>query len=235
MRSPDETSRSTHDSPVIHWDDHDIVLLDMDGTLLDLQFDNYFWLELVPARYAQANRLTLESARELLKPRFAAEQGSLNWYCTDFWTRELALDIADMKREIRERVQFLPGAEDFLRFLEQRGMRTVLVTNAHPDSLEVKVGQTQLGRYFQTIVTSHRYGAPKEQQAFWRKLQEELQFDPARALFIDDSLAVLRAAREFGIATILAVARPDTTRDARKIAEFAAIDGVAQLVPSQRL
>ena len=33
------------------WRAIDTVLLDMDGTLLDLRFDNYFWLELVPRKY----------------------------------------------------------------------------------------------------------------------------------------------------------------------------------------
>lgn len=32
----------------IAWQEVDTVLLDMDGTLLDLAFDNYFWQTLVP-------------------------------------------------------------------------------------------------------------------------------------------------------------------------------------------
>ncbi|MCP4043692.1 MAG: haloacid dehalogenase, partial [Gammaproteobacteria bacterium] len=36
--------------PVINWNSIHTVLLDMDGTLLDLHFDNQFWLEHVPLR-----------------------------------------------------------------------------------------------------------------------------------------------------------------------------------------
>lgn len=216
-------------SPV-RWDDVDTVLLDMDGTLLDLHYDNYFWLELVPARYAAARRLTLQEARAVLQPRFTAVQGTLAWYCTDYWSRELQLDIAALKREIRERVCFLPGAEDFLRELNLRRVRTALVTNAHPDSLELKTSQTQLGEYFDAVISSHRYGAPKEHPDFWKLLQRELQFDPAKVLFIDDSLAVLRAAQAFGIGQLLAIARPDSTQPARTILEFPAVEGVAALV-----
>lgn len=32
----------------IAWQEVDTVLLDMDGTLTDLAFDNYFWQTLVP-------------------------------------------------------------------------------------------------------------------------------------------------------------------------------------------
>ena len=39
------------------WPEIHTVLLDMDGTLLDLRFDNHFWRELVPERYAERHGL----------------------------------------------------------------------------------------------------------------------------------------------------------------------------------
>ena len=158
------------------WDAIDTVLLDMDGTLLDLRFDSYFWLELVPERYAARHGLTLEQSRAVLGPMFAGKQGTLDWYCTDFWTRELSLDIAAMKREVREHVRFLPGAEEFLQALREKGVRVALVTNAHRDSLKVKATQTGVLNYFDVVFSSHSFGVPKEHPEFWRQLQAELQF-----------------------------------------------------------
>jgi len=215
-------------SPV--WEDIDVVLLDMDGTLLDLQFDNFFWLELVPERFADRHGMSLDAARRSLTPRYAAAQGTLDWYCTDFWSRELSLDIAGLKREVRGQVRFLPGAEGFLTQLQERGLRTILVTNAHLDTLAVKAEQTGLARYFGAMASSHRYGAPKEDARFWPQLQREFGIEPARALFVDDSLPVLRAARQYGIGQLFAVSRPDSTLPARKIDEFPAIESVAHLV-----
>lgn len=40
----------------IAWQDVDTVLLDMDGTLLDLAFDNYFWQKLVPETWGAKKR-----------------------------------------------------------------------------------------------------------------------------------------------------------------------------------
>ena len=212
------------------WSRIDWVLLDMDGTLLDLNFDNYFWLELIPERYAHRHGLTLEQARQRLTPQFAAKQGTLDWYCTDYWTRELEIDIAELKREVRDRVRFLHGAEDFLNKLRERSARVALVTNAHQNSLSVKAQQTGLLRYFDAVVSSHRFGKPKEHPGFWQQLRDELQFDPARCLFIDDSVAVLRTAREFGIGQIFAVSRPDSSGPARKITEFEFIEAVHHLL-----
>lgn len=225
---------SSHHAPdpraTPRWSEIDTVLLDMDGTLLDLRFDNFFWLELVPERYAVRHGMTLAQAREVLTPRFAARRGTLDWYCTDFWSRELSLDIAALKHEVREQVCFLEGAEEFLQALRASRVRTVLVTNAHRDALTIKATQTGLTSYFDAVVSSHEYGVPKEHPEFWLKLEAELDFDPARSLFVDDSPPVLLAARRHGIGQIFAIARPDSTQQRREITEFDSVDAVRELL-----
>ena len=37
----------------LNWDNIDTVLLDLDGTLLDLNFDLEFWLEYIPKVYSK--------------------------------------------------------------------------------------------------------------------------------------------------------------------------------------
>jgi putative hydrolase of the HAD superfamily len=224
----------THDSSSVPgpdaWNQIDTVLLDMDGTLLDLRFDNFFWLEVVPERFAACHSMSLEHAHLILQPRFAAKQGTLDWYCTDFWSRELGFNIASLKEELRTNVRFLPGAEDFLRALKASKLRSILVTNAHQDALRIKAQQTGLLNYLDAAVSSHQYGVPKEHPEFWLKLQADLDFDPERTLFVDDSLAVLRAARQHGIAHIIAIAHPDSTLDRRDIAEFANVTAIVELL-----
>lgn len=212
------------------WERVELVLLDMDGTLLDLRFDNYFWLELVPERFARKHDLTVAAAKALLAPRFAAKQGTLEWYCTDFWSRELALDVAALKREIRAHVRFLPGARQFLFELRRLGLPVVLVTNAHHDSLAIKSEQTGLLEYLDRAISSHSFGVPKEHPDFWRMLHAELGYRPGNVLFIDDGLPVLRAARQHGIGQIFAVTHPDSSQSGRLIEEFATIAGVADLL-----
>jgi 5'-nucleotidase len=212
------------------WDEIDTVLLDMDGTLLDLRFDNYFWLEVLPGHYARRHELSVEAAHAKLAPLFVAKQGTLDWYCIDFWTRELSLDIAELKRAEREHVRFLPGAERFLQTLHARGLDPVLVTNAHRGVLGIKAEQTGLARYFRRIVSSHDLGMPKEHPQFWTQLQAELGFDPPRCMFVDDSIPVLNAARDHGIGQVFAISRPDSTRAARAIEDFATVERIEDLL-----
>ncbi len=213
------------------WTAIDTVLLDLDGTLLDLAFDNRFWRECVPAAWAQARALAFDEAREQLAPRFRACEGTLDWYCIDYWSRELQLDIAALKHAEAHRIRWLPGAREFLSRVRTLGKRLVLLTNAHPTALAIKDARTQVISCFDATFSSHLFGAPKEQARFWRELSRAEAFDAPRSLFVDDSLPVLRAARAAGIGTLYAVRRPDSSLVARSQQEFPAVDAVAELLP----
>jgi putative hydrolase of the HAD superfamily len=212
------------------WSDIDTVLLDMDGTLLDLHFDNHFWLELLPQRYAELHGISRAMAELELAPLFNEHAGKLTWYCLDYWTRELNLPIREMKREIAELIALRPAADEFLAALREAGKRVVLITNAHRDSLSLKLEKVELAPWFDRLISSHDYGYPKEEPQFWHALRQDLDFDPARALFIDDSLPILRSAGRFGIAHLLAVREPDSRRPAKDTEEFAAVDDYRELV-----
>lgn len=216
---------------MINWREIDTVLLDMDGTLLDLHFDNHFWLEYVPRRYAEARGLSLEEARQELLGRYNDIQGTLEWYCVDHWSRELELDIALLKEEISHLIAVHPHVADFLEGLRGAGKRVVLVTNAHQKSLRLKMEKTQLQGHFDNIVCAHDLGHAKEEQAFWHKLQELEPFDPQRSLFVDDSLSMLRSARHYGIRWLLAVLRPDSKQPAREPQEFPAVQDFSEVMP----
>lgn len=204
------------------WDRIDTVLLDLDGTLLDIAFDNHFWLQRIPAEFARAGGLTVEQARAQLLPRFRTREGTLDWYCIEFWSRELGLDVADLHRQERERIAWLPGAVEFLSRVRSRGKRLVLLTNAHPETLRIKDEQMGVKRYFDALYSSHEFGVPKENPRFWHAVQKVEPFDPQRSMFVDDSLPVLRAARDAGIAWIYAVRAADD-------ADFPIIRSVAEL------
>jgi 5'-nucleotidase len=217
-------------TPVVDWDAIDTVLVDMDGTLLDLNFDTFFWREVVPDRYARLHGLTVPAAQESLAPRFEAKIGTLEWYCLDHWARDLGLDLKTLKREYRERIRFLPGAQDFLARVRARGKRLSIVTNAHRDTFAVKAEQTGIDRLVDTVVCSHDFAAPKESAAFWHALEAHEPFDAHRTLLIEDSLTVLAAARAYGVRHTVAIRRPDSQLPPRATPEFVGVDGVFELV-----
>jgi len=216
----------------LDWTQVEWVILDMDGTILDLAYDNYFWRELLPQRYAAARGLSLPQAAAELLPKFQAVQHTLPWYCTDYWSEVTGLDVAALKHEIRDRIRALDGAEQFLQHVRDSGRRLWLATNAHCASWSLKMEHTGLRHYFDQIVSSHDYGAPKEDATFWQRFQADKPFVSRRALFVDDSLPVLQAARDFGIAQVIGLRHPDSTLPPRQdLAWNPVVDRIEHLIP----
>lgn len=216
--------------PQLPWNQIDTVLLDMDGTLLDLHFDNQFWLHHLPQCYADKHGIALDAALAELLPLFQRHAGQLAWYCLDFWSRELDLPVRALKEEIAHLIALRPDADRFLAALRTAGKRVALITNAHRDSLSLKMERIELAPYFDRLISSHDYGFPKEDQQFWFALQQDFGFDPARSLFIDDSLPILRSARDYGIAHLLGVRQPDSRGPAKDTEEFAALTDYRRLL-----
>ncbi len=203
----------------------------MDGTLLDLNFDNHFWRTHVPLRYSEKHNISFEHARDKLLPIFKSIEGTMNWYCVDYWTERLEMDIAQLKAEVAHLIAVHPNVLEFLNALRENNIRSILVTNAHQKSLALKMHHTQIDAHLDEIICAHDYGAPKEDQSFWSRLENEIDFDKTRTLLIDDSLPVLRSAKKYGIANLLAVYNPDSQQPTREIEGFDAIYNFSDILP----
>ncbi len=217
---------------LVDWHSVECVLLDMDGTVLDLAFDNYFWRQLVPERYAQKHGLSVAAARAELDPKFAAIQHTLPWYCTDHWSAVTGLDMAALKREVRHRIRPIEGVETFLQLIRNSGRALWIVTNAHRDSWRLKLEHTGFRRYFDRVISSHDFGYPKEDQRFWAAMRTAHDFDPARALFADDSMPVLSSAQAFGIHQVIGIRKPDSELPGRPIPAMRSVETLAELAAS---
>jgi 5'-nucleotidase len=215
---------------MIDWSQIDTVLLDMDGTLLDLHFDNFFWGQHLPAEYAKREGISFDQAMAQLEPEFTKTQGKIEWYCTDYWSEFTRFDIPALKRDVQARIGWRDNAQEFLIWLKAQQKHIVIATNAHRDVYQLKSEKLPLNDYVHQVISSHDYQSPKEAQFFWQSLKTELNFDPARTLLIDDSLAVLKSAQKYGIKWLLCIDKPDSQQAARSITEFASLKDFSEIM-----
>jgi HAD superfamily hydrolase (TIGR01509 family) len=223
---------------MIDWKNIDTVLLDMDGTLLDLNFDNYFWLEYVPQRYGEIKGLTPQQAHDFIFPQYQALHGTLQWYSTTYWSETLGIDVVALKHEVRHLVRELPYCHEFLDELKAAGKDIVMVTNAHHDSLNMKMDKTGLAHKFDRLITVHEFSLPKEDIACWDEVNRIHPFERERTLLVDDNLNVLKSAERYGIAHLLAIYQPDSKAPKKDVEHFNALHSFTDILPvhpSQRV
>ena len=108
---------------MLDWADIDTVLLDMDGTLLDLHFDNYFWLEHLPERWSEITGISVAEAKTQLQAEYAVLQGKLEWYCLDYWGKRLQLPITELKREVMHKIAMRADVPAFFAGTERQRPR----------------------------------------------------------------------------------------------------------------
>lgn len=207
----------------LDWDSITTVLLDMDGTLLDKYFDDYFWENFVPEQYAQKNGLPIHVARKKLLAHYKSKEGTLAWTDLDFWSEKLGLDIPALKTQVDHLIQVHPYVIDFMMYCKKMDKKIHLVTNAHSKTLEIKMRKTAIGQYFDSIVCSQEVGMAKEETKFWEKLQQMLQFDQHSTMLADDTENVLRSARDYGLQTLIYVAKPSSRTPVKYSNEFPSI------------
>jgi len=215
----------------LDWNDIDTVLLDMDGTLLDRHFDDHFWLEHVPKTFAGKHGITLAEGKDRLYRLFKSQENTLNWTDLDYWSTHLGLDIPLLKRDVDHLIAVHPFVVEFLLFLRHQGKDIHLVTNAHSKTLSMKMRSTRLGPYFDGIISAHDLGLPKEDPAFWGKLQKKIPFDPQRTLLGEDSETNLSTAAMFGIRYLIHVSHSSSREPAKDSPRFHSIDFFNRLIP----
>ncbi len=196
------------------------VLLDMDGTLLDKYFDDFFWEHLVPEKYAEKHNISFGKAKEVLVHKYKAHEGTLNWTDLDFWSQELNLDIPALKEQIKHLIEVHPHVEDFLNKMRRQKKKVFLVTNAHYKSIDLKFRETLIGKYFDSVLSSFDVGFPKESLEFWEAAEKRLGFDKTATLFIDDTEEILRTAKRYGVRYIVYKARSNSKIKPCKSSEF---------------
>lgn len=215
---------------MLDWNAIDTVLLDMDGTLLDLAFDNLFWVKIVPEAYVKTHGVSVEEMQKNVLPHFEEKRHTLDWYNIDYWSNYLKLDLPALKIQFQEHIDYLPMAEFFLERLRKNEQRAIIITNADPKAYMIKNAQTGVGSLVDEVISSHDLGYPKENQNFWKALEEHIDFDKSSSLFVDDSPQVLLSAHTYGIANIAAISHPDTSREGSAFTDETALDSLPESI-----
>ncbi|MBF0434636.1 MAG: GMP/IMP nucleotidase [Magnetococcales bacterium] len=214
------------------WQRIETILLDMDGTLLDLHFDNVFFRETVPQAYAEKNAISFAAAQAEILASYRSWEGTLAWYDLDHWSGTLGMDVPHLKERVAHLISFRPHVVPFLDKLKQQHRSVTLVTNAHPYAVALKFKKTGLNDWINTVYCSHDLGHPKETPGFWQALQRATGYNPETTLLADDVESVLEMAQEQGIAHLIHMAAPSSQLPPRFSQRFVSIVDFREIMPN---
>ena len=209
------------------WDLIETFFLDMDGTLLDLAYDNYFWHEHIPNLYSKREKTTFKEAKIIFEDMYKKKRGTLEWYSIDYWSDILNINLKLEILNTKNRITIFPNTVEFLQTLRKNKINTILITNCPRDMLDIKITQTKLWSYFNKIVSSHDYGFAKETENFWDILNKNIIYNKEKTFFIDDNENVLKFAEKNGIKNLISINYPDSRKEKQIIDNYTSIDNIS--------
>ena len=209
------------------WNSIETFFLDMDGTLLDLAYDNYFWHEHIPALYSKINGITIKEGKYIFEKLYKNKQDTMEWYSISYWSEVLKIDLKLEILKTKNQIKVFTGTIDFLKKLKKNKIKICLLTNCPREMLDIKMTQTKLWGYFDKIISSEDCGYIKESNEFWGYLNKNIKYNPRTTVFIDDNQNVLKYSNKNGIQNIFCIDFPDSKKNRQIIDGYRSIENIS--------
>ena len=209
------------------WNSIETFFLDMDGTLLDLSYDNYFWHEYIPALYSKKNGITTQEGKRIFEKLYKNKQNTIEWYSIGYWSEVLKIDLKLEILKTKNQIKVFDGTIDLLIKLKRHKIKICLLTNCPREMLNIKMTQTKLWGYFDKIISSEDCGYIKESDEFWSYLNKNIEYNIKKTVFIDDNQNVLKYSKKNGIQNIYCIDFPDSKKDRQIINGYQSIENIS--------
>jgi len=179
------------------------ILLDLDGVILNLEYDIKFWESWLPDHVANQSNRNLEEIKAEIQAEIDIQRGTLNFYDLNYWDDLLNVDCMKIIKEQEEKCSYLEGSYEALQRLSTLKNPMYILTNGDPRAQEYKAETQNFLEFFDSIFYSMHAGYSKEEKEFWALARHNLNLDFEDAIFIDDDFKVITAAAKAGIKQVI--------------------------------
>lgn len=177
------------------------ISLDLQGTLSNSKFSDNFWLEIIPQKYAEKFKITIEEAKQVLKQKFK-ECGVYNilYYDDKYWAQYLNFDV---KQELDQSLIIPSINKEIYEYFDKINLPKIIISTT--TDLFINYELKEKVKDFEKIYSCVDYfkigGKTKE---VYQKVAKELNVNPEEILHIgDNSLMDVENAKKAGVNAIL--------------------------------
>jgi HAD superfamily hydrolase (TIGR01509 family) len=186
----------------------------MDGVLVDTgAFHFQAWSQILP-------EYGLSISREFFRSTFGMNNaGLLSVLLGQAPDPEFVTRVSDHKEHVfrqaaRGHAQPLPGAREWLEYLQSAGARQAIASSAPPANIDTLVDALELRPYFDAIVSGYNMPGKPDPSVFLEAARR-IDVVPGRCIVVEDAVAGVEAAKRAGMRCIAVT----TTNPAQALGE----------------
>ena len=188
------------------------VIWDMDGVIVDSESSHFkSWQIVFNERGIRINEDKLRETFGMTTPQVIREVagGGLN--------EQTVIEIGAEKERIFRRmigseIEYLPGAEHWLKTFYEHGIRQALASSGSQKNIDTVLNALDARAFFDEVVSGLEKPSKPAPDVFL-SAAEKLDVSPANCLVLEDAIAGVRAARAAGMKCIAVT----TTNPAQKL------------------
>lgn len=188
-----------------------VVSLDLQGTLSDSKFSNYFWINLLPQKYSEKYGYTLETSKKILKEEFKIiGKYNILYYDDKYWSKRLGFNTLNEldKFEIRPRIN--SKLDDFIQAIK---LPKIIISTTTNDFIKYELKE-KITDFYKVYSCVDYFDVGGKTRSVFLKVCKELSILPEEMLHIGDSRIMdYENARKAGVNAILFDGNVDRLRE----------------------
>jgi len=167
-----------------------VISFDLDGTLVDKNFDDALWFQEIPKLYSEKHGVSFQEAWNHCTSCYdGLGDQDLRWYDIDYWLEkfEIGADSSRLIDDLSHTIKLFDDSVPVLEFLKNKGFKLVVISNANRKFLDVKMRAEGMNYFFSRVfsVTSD-FQQVKKTKDVYLEICKQLGVKPEDLVHVGD-------------------------------------------------
>jgi len=163
-----------------------IISFDVDGTLIDLEYNDLIWFKEIPELIAKKKRISFEKSLKYVGEEYnKLGEHNLNWYDINYWVTYFGIKVSpkNILEKYESQVKIFPEVISLLEELKKNFI-LIVITSMPREFLIPKM--KKLEKYFKFSFSALSDFKELKNSEIYSKISKTLNVRPAQILHIGD-------------------------------------------------